>query len=798
MATAVSDQDFLQPSITNALPHYLPLTVFPLIIAAAIYGGWWLAAPFVFFGLVGPLDLAFGFDDRNMDPKAATEKQLLWYNIPVWGWAFLWLATFVFSIFQIFVVGNLAWWEGVVLAIILTIEGQAIFIIGHELIHRRSPWERYFGEFVLASGSYPHYATEHFYIHHAYVGTPVDVGSAPKGYSFWRYFPRELKHNLTGAWKMVGKRMERRRLPFWHYSNPFWRYGSETLAFYVFIVALGGWWAAPVYLLLCMCMVCSMKITNYMQHYGLRRIRLPHGRFERAQPRHSWSANYKFSKWMFYNYQRHADHHVVASRNYPLLQHYGADESPQLPASQGTMFNLVLRPQRWFEKMDPVVDQWREKFYPEITDWSAYDSTASIERPEAFDVIVELYGTAPRLANAIERTPELLDSLQDREFTDLDIPGGFGSDSEAETIARRGLTRVYWLYELSVSEMEDRLSQIPAQDAPDTAEIVRNWSNDKVFQVAVHTMRGNLSPVEASIVLANIAQVVIATVLKAVVDDSAERNFQSNGDAIAIIAFDDLAAKRLYPRSNLELLLVYEKNPSASGCELIARFRDAIKIVAKDSLLFNPISQNAQDISEITLTEFANYGVGSEGIDQKLKLAQSRCIASGGNETIASRFEEVRRSVLSKEVNHDELVSHLLNSVEPIASDDYTIAETMHIGLQKISAMERFLSLTSDFESPESKVSSGVDGLYQAVKTISAVSDECAEKLKSAEQMLRNLCGFLRLILDDDKSLETASDEVKSAVCLVSEVEQFSDLKNAVSSALADIEEAWAKVAKDG
>ena len=100
--------------------------------------------------------------------------------------------------------------------------------------------------------------------------------------------------------------------------------------------------------------VFSMKISNYLQHYGLHRVRLPNGRFEKARPRHSWSVDGKFSNWMFYNMQRHADHHAVASRPYPLLQHRGGDESPQLPDGYSKLFNLVLRPKRWFETMDPA------------------------------------------------------------------------------------------------------------------------------------------------------------------------------------------------------------------------------------------------------------------------------------------------------------------------------------------------------------------------------------------------------------------------------------------------------------
>ena len=70
-------------------------------------------------------------------------------------------------------------------------------------------------------------------------------------------------------------------------------------------------------------------------------------------------------------------------------------------------------------------------------------------------------------------TRELLDNLQDREFTDLDLPSGFGPDQESETIARRGLTRLYWTREMGVHEMQDLIAELPTADAKESAEIVR-------------------------------------------------------------------------------------------------------------------------------------------------------------------------------------------------------------------------------------------------------------------------------------------------------------------------------------
>ena len=135
----------IEPSLLNALPPYLPLGIFPLLLAAAAYGGWWLLPPFLFMSVVGPLDRALGPDGRNMDPERTPERRLLWHNLPVWTWAFLWPPTLIFGMWQILVANQFAIWEAVILVILLTMEAQAVFVTGHELVHRRFTWERRLG-----------------------------------------------------------------------------------------------------------------------------------------------------------------------------------------------------------------------------------------------------------------------------------------------------------------------------------------------------------------------------------------------------------------------------------------------------------------------------------------------------------------------------------------------------------------------------------------------------------------------------------------------------------------------------
>ena len=185
--------------VLTALPHYLPLAIFPLILAAAVNGGWWLLPPLLFMSASGPLDRILGLDGRNLDPTRLSAHRLFWHNLPD-GPGDTVPPTLAFGLWQILVAPQFAVWECVVLAVILTMEAQAVFIVGHELIHRRSTWERR----VANSCSPPlHTPTMQPTCLHTpcQVGTPYDMGSAPKERASGNTSPRKLR----AIWQIPGR-----------------------------------------------------------------------------------------------------------------------------------------------------------------------------------------------------------------------------------------------------------------------------------------------------------------------------------------------------------------------------------------------------------------------------------------------------------------------------------------------------------------------------------------------------------------------------------------------------------------
>ena len=243
----------------------------------------------------------------------------------------------------------------------------------HELMHQKPKVERWMADILLAMVLYSHFRSEHMLVHHRYVGTPRDPVTARYNEGFHRFYPRVLRQCWASAFGAERSMLARKNLPWTDRSNPFWRYWALQVGFFVLAFILGGWSGVGLFVLQAGIAIWQLELVNYIEHYGLTRKHLGDGKYEHVQPRHSWNAAQKASNWLLINLQRHSDHHYKPDRRFPVLQTYGTDDAPQLPYGYPLMTMLAMIPPLWRRVMNPRVRQWRQMYYPEISDWQAYN-----------------------------------------------------------------------------------------------------------------------------------------------------------------------------------------------------------------------------------------------------------------------------------------------------------------------------------------------------------------------------------------------------------------------------------------
>jgi len=356
-----------------AWSFWISLIFVPLLGLAAIFGGlWFLLIPLYALVSLSVLDRLSGLDKHNADPETPVED-LKWHRAITLIWLPIQLMLIFGGISAVTRSDHLSTGEAVALMVCLGIVTGAVGIVyAHELIHQRNRLEQRLGEALLISVLYGHFRTEHLFVHHVHVGTPRDAVTARYNEGFYRYFARVLPGCLASAWRTEAARLVRIGKPVWSLRNPFWRYIPGAAAFLAVAWLIGGGFGVGLYVLQAFVAVLYLELTDYVEHYGLVRLRVRGGKYEPAGPHHSWNSAHRFTNYLLINLQRHSDHHQKPDRRFPLLQTHAASEAPQLPFGYPVMTAIALIPALWRRVMNRRVQKWRERFYPDILDWPVW------------------------------------------------------------------------------------------------------------------------------------------------------------------------------------------------------------------------------------------------------------------------------------------------------------------------------------------------------------------------------------------------------------------------------------------
>ncbi|MEE4348116.1 MAG: alkane 1-monooxygenase [Paracoccaceae bacterium] len=236
--------------------------------------------------------------------------------------------------------------------------GQIGHPVAHELIHRRPIWMRGLGRAVYCAVLMGHHASSHLRVHHVHVGTQDDPASAPLGMGFWRYAARAWGGSyLAGLRAETALRARAAVRPSW-WSHPYLGHAIGAGLALAAAVALAGMGGIAALLGIAAYAQLQILLSDYIQHYGLTRVRLPDGRLEPVGPRHSWNAPQAWSSAMMLNAPRHSDHHAHPSRPYPALRL--EQEMPMLPRAVPVMAVAALIPPLWRRMMDRRARRWME------------------------------------------------------------------------------------------------------------------------------------------------------------------------------------------------------------------------------------------------------------------------------------------------------------------------------------------------------------------------------------------------------------------------------------------------------
>ncbi len=349
-----------------------------MLFCAALWGGLWAGAAIFLVTAI-----AFGLDKFVLPQKA---------TIHVGG-----ALTSVLGILHLPVLGLCVWSIGqagapLIDKVLIVIAaglyfGQISNSNAHELIHRKDRFGRTLGIWSYASLLNGHHDSAHRLVHHRFAATDKDPNTAKLGEGFWRFFLRALRDEyLTG---LRAESQLRKGKSKW--THPYLLQAAISTVSLGFALVLGGWAGLAGLLTIALYAQVQLCLSDYVQHYGLKRKALPDGSYEPIGPAHAWNAPHWYSSAMMLNAPRHSDHHMKPSKRFDELD-LNTDTMPLLPHSLPVMAVIALMPPLWRNVMDKRVRKVRGK--------ASLDAAKA--RASSQEVLVRLRGTGQRLGKLSE------------------------------------------------------------------------------------------------------------------------------------------------------------------------------------------------------------------------------------------------------------------------------------------------------------------------------------------------------------------------------------------------------------
>jgi len=321
--------------------YFINLIPASLAIFGNLSGSWFSLTNFVFtFVILALLELVLPEDKNNEEGRDDFLPDLLMLIVVITQ--FVAIGSLIYAVSTEILTG---FW--IVAAALSTgvASGSLGIVIAHELIHKKSPFWNFLGRLLLFTVFNPYFYIHHLRIHHKWVGTGNDPVSALRGESFYAFFLRTTKGQLSQSINLEKERLLKLGKSPYGIHNYVIAVLAGAVLVTVLIWSFLGLKVALAVLLQALLANLLLEYTNYIEHYGLTRDEK-----ERVNEMHSWQSDRLVSRYFLIDLSRHADHHFHAAKPFNTLVSY--DKSPVLPGGYTSMFLPALIPPLWFKLVD--------------------------------------------------------------------------------------------------------------------------------------------------------------------------------------------------------------------------------------------------------------------------------------------------------------------------------------------------------------------------------------------------------------------------------------------------------------
>ena len=361
-------------------------------------------------------------------------------------------------------------------------------------------------------------------------------------------------------------------------------------------------------------------------------------------------------------------------------------------------------------------------------------------KPELLDLVAEIIGGAPRLADHLSRHPSVLDSVLAGDFFDLPPP-----------------------LEALEDELERMLGRVDAID--EALDVVRRWAHDRGLQIGVQSLKGLLGAGGLGEAWSNIAECVLRRLVPRIQEHFQHRHGRFPGAAMAVVGMGKLGGRELTPASDLDLVFIYDApedtelsdgarplSPTHYFARLSQRLISAITVQTAEGSVFDvdmrlrpsgyagPIASSIQ--------AFKRYYTDSAWTWERMALTRGRVVA--GPEELGRRVEATMRELLTRESPPQRLLADVAEMHQRIqaehGTDDPWDVKRVAGGLVDVEFIAQYLQLRFAHASPD-VLSPNTQCALTRLRDAGHLDARAAADLVSALELWQTVQGLLRLSL---------------------------------------------------
>jgi [glutamine synthetase] adenylyltransferase / [glutamine synthetase]-adenylyl-L-tyrosine phosphorylase len=405
-------------------------------------------------------------------------------------------------------------------------------------------------------------------------------------------------------------------------------------------------------------------------------------------------------------------------------------------------------------------------------------------RPQLLELLAEIMGSAPRLANYLAENSSVVDAMISTEFLASPPP-------------------------LAALQAEFSEELNTAEDFQDVLDLTRRRVKEHKFQIGVQVLSSSIDADQSGGAYADLAQAALASLLSRVREAFAlsERHGVIEGGVIAVLAMGKMGSREMTGESDLDLIFVYDYPDEDSVSDgprplsaqqyftrLCQRLINAMTVPTAEGKLYEVDmrlrpSGNSGPVAT-RFDGFGDYQREQAWTWEHMALTRARAIA--GDAALADRAETTIADVLRRPRDRKLIARDVVDMRQRLVkkagsgNDDLWDLKMVRGGLLDIEFIAQYLQLIHAAKAPEVLHPNTCKALSNLARA-KFLSRRDADDLIAASGLYRDLMALFRVAVVGEFDPPAAPRGTVNAVLRIAEIADMAQLEQRLAETQAGV-----------